>query len=112
MPSHTASFFKREVFQEVGSYDGTYRSAGDFEFFVRFFLIFKCRCVFASDVYVRMQTGGISSAGWRSYLRTTYEIVRGLKANSIFFLGFPAIVLRLLVKGIGVFFFRLQQAFN
>ena len=83
MPAHTATFIRKKVFVQYGAYNAKYTSAGDFDFFVRLFLIHKVPYVFLDKMVVGMSTGGMSTSGFFSYWRTSAEILHILKNSQI-----------------------------
>jgi len=104
MPSHTASFFHKDVFRTIGGYDTSYGSAGDFEFYLR---LFKSPLPHLySDINVtKMREGGLSTSGWSSYWRTTKEIKRALNNQKIFTFWL-FVLMRLPIKLVSKYLFR------
>lgn len=84
MPPHPSSFIKKDIYIRYGLYDESFKIAGDFEIFLRFFFIHKLKFKFLDQVVVRMRTGGISGSGVKSYVINTIEILRALKKNKIY----------------------------
>jgi glycosyltransferase involved in cell wall biosynthesis len=83
MPAHPALFLRREVVQRVGHFKTDYRIAGDFEFIVRAFHGRSLRYCHLSEVLVRMQTGGVSTGGWRAKIRLNQEVLRACRENGL-----------------------------
>jgi glycosyltransferase involved in cell wall biosynthesis len=83
MPAHPALFIKREVFLNVGGFRIDYRIAGDFEFIVRAFYKNTLRYTYLPEVFVKMQTGGASTSGWRSKMLLNREVLRACRENNI-----------------------------
>jgi len=83
MPAHPALFVRREVFQRVGEFRPDFRIAGDFEFVARALGKGSLRYRHIPEVLVRMQTGGISTQGWRNTLLLNREVVRACRENGI-----------------------------
>lgn len=83
MPAHPALFVRREVFERVGRFREDYRIAGDFEFVARAFGPGNMRYRYLPDVLVKMRTGGVSTAGWRSKLLLNKEVLRACRENGI-----------------------------
>lgn len=83
MPAHPALFVLRTVFQRVGGFRDNYRIAGDFEFVARAFGKNDLRYQYFPEVLVKMRTGGISTAGWRSKLLLNIEVLRACRENGI-----------------------------
>ena len=97
MPSHTGTFIKKNVYDKIGHYSLNYKSAGDFEFFVR---IFKqksiCYRYFDRNI-MKISEGGMSSSGYKSFLRSSREIKKALTNNKILS-NYFLILLRLPLK--------------
>ena len=83
MPAHPALFLRKEVVQRVGLFKTNYRIAGDFEFIVRVFHGHKVRYRHVPDVLVNMQTGGVSTRGWRAKIRLNQEVLRACRENGL-----------------------------
>jgi glycosyltransferase involved in cell wall biosynthesis len=102
MPAHPAFFLSRAVVERVGRFKTDYRIAGDYEFIVRVFHGHEVRYRYLSEVLVKMQTGGVSTAGFGAKLRLNREVLRacrenGLQTNIVKILSkYPAKILELL----------------
>lgn len=83
MPAHTALFLHRRVFEAHGVYRTDYRIAGDFEFVARIFKDGRLRARYFPEVWVNMQSGGASTAGFRSKVEGTREVRRACLENGI-----------------------------
>lgn len=83
MPAHTSLFLRRSVFDIFGLYRTDFRIAGDFEFVARIFKNRSLKSLYLPEVLVRMSTGGLSTAGWRSTLLLNREILRACRENGI-----------------------------
>lgn len=83
MPAHPALFLRKEVIQRAGLFKTDYRIAGDFEFIVRVFHGHALRYQHYSEVLVNMQTGGVSTSGWRAKIRLNQEVLRACRENGL-----------------------------
>lgn len=83
MPAHPALFVRREVFQRVGEFRTNYQIAGDYEWIARAFQPGTLRYKYRPEVLVHMQTGGISTQGWRSTVLLNREVMRACRDNGI-----------------------------
>ena len=83
MPAHPALFFKKSVVQRVGRFKTNYRIAGDFDYIARAFYGQDLRYQHLPEVLVHMQTGGASTAGWRSKVLLNKEVLRACRENGI-----------------------------
>jgi glycosyltransferase involved in cell wall biosynthesis len=83
MPAHPALFIRREVYERYGHFQEDYRIAGDYEFIVRAFKAGDLRSLHIPNVLVRMQTGGLSTAGLSATYLLNKEILRACRENGI-----------------------------
>jgi glycosyltransferase involved in cell wall biosynthesis len=83
MPAHPGLFVRKSLFDRFGAFRTDYRNAGDFEFIARVFHHHDLRHRHWPEVLVRMQTGGVSTSGWRATLLLNREMIRACRANSI-----------------------------
>ncbi|MEO5797741.1 MAG: glycosyltransferase family 2 protein [Rhodoferax sp.] len=83
MPAHPAMFVRRSVFENTGPFQINYRIAGDFEWVARAFYNKTLRYRYLPEVLVHMQTGGISTRGWRSTVLLNREVMRACRDNGI-----------------------------
>lgn len=97
MPPHPAIFIRKTAYQRVGLYKLGYKIAADFDFLVRLLLIDRAKYRIVGIQWVRMRTGGASTAGWKSNLISTREMLRSLRENGVFS-SMPMLLLRLPVK--------------
>ncbi len=97
MPAHPALFLKRRVYERFGTFRTDYRIAGDFELVARIFHGQKLTYRHVPQVLVRMQTGGISTGGWRNTVLLNREVLRACQENGIS-TSLPKILSKYLVK--------------
>lgn len=83
MPAHPALFLRRSVYERVGGFRTDYRIAGDYEFVARAFTRTDLKVRHIPEVLVRMQTGGVSTAGWRNTILLNREVLRACRDNGI-----------------------------
>ena len=103
MPAHPALFVRRGVYERFGYFREDYRIAGDYEFVARIFKNGQLKSVHLSKVLVRMQTGGLSTAGWGATYLFNKEILRACRQN-----GIASNWLMVLSK----YFFKLREMFH
>jgi glycosyltransferase involved in cell wall biosynthesis len=97
MPPHPATFIKRSIYQEFGLYAMGYKTAADYEMFVRLLLLNRRSYFHLKKTIVHMRIGGVTSSGWRSYLTTSREMVQALSENG-FYTNMLIILMRLPIK--------------
>jgi glycosyltransferase involved in cell wall biosynthesis len=84
MPPHPATFVRRSVYDQVGGYRLDMKISADFEMFVRLLVKHKLTYRWLNNVMVRMRSGGVSTAGFRSSLTLNKEIVRACRENGLY----------------------------
>lgn len=83
-PPHPGFFITRNALDKVGYFRPFYKISGDFEWFVRFYLIHHLK-VFSTDfVSVYMRDGGLSSSGFKSKKLMNAEDLKALKSNGVY----------------------------
>lgn len=83
MPAHPTLYLRRQVYDQYGLYDISYRSSADYEFMVRTLFGRENRLAYVPETLIRMFYGGTSSAGIRGYLQNIREAYRALKVNHV-----------------------------
>lgn len=83
MPGHPTLYLKRDVYEQYGLYDISYRCSADYEFMVRALAGREQRLAYVPETIVRMFYGGTSTQGLNSYLLSLKEAHRGLRNNGI-----------------------------
>jgi glycosyltransferase involved in cell wall biosynthesis len=83
MPAHPALFIRRQVYEQSGYFKEDYQIAGDYEFIVRAFKAGKLKSRHIPEVLVRMQTGGLSTAGLSATFQLNKEMLRACRQNGI-----------------------------
>lgn len=84
MPAHTTLFIRHESYLKIGEYKLDYTIAADFDFVCRAFAVNSIRYSYIPKVLVKMQTGGLSSAGWRNTFILNKEVMRACRENGIY----------------------------
>ena len=83
MPAHPALFLNRSVVDRVGRFNTSYKIAGDYEYIIRAFYGQVLRYAHVPKVLVSMQTGGVSTDGWRAKVRLNKEVLRACRENGV-----------------------------
>lgn len=84
MPAHPAMVLRREAYERVGLYRTDYKITADFEFIVRAFVEHRLSYSYMRDVFVKMQVGGVSTAGAEARRRINQEFLRACLENGIY----------------------------
>lgn len=83
MPGHPTLFLRREIYEQYGLYDTSFRIAADYEFMIRFLKNEENQLAYLPETIVSMYYGGTSSGGLSSYLLSLQEGHRALKINGV-----------------------------
>lgn len=81
MPGHPTLFLKREIYEQYGLYNDSYRIAADYEFMIRFLKEKQNKLAYLPVTIIRMYYGGTSTGSTGSYLVSLKEGHRALKEN-------------------------------
>lgn len=84
MPAHTAMFIKKSVYKKYNYFKTNYSICADYEFLCRISKHDSIKSVYTSIPYVKMQTGGISTAGLRNTILLNKEVLRACLENNIY----------------------------
>ena len=97
MPAHPTLAVRRSVYLQHGSYDPSFRVAGDFEFFVRTMRVGRVPYRYLPEVLVRMPLGGLSNRRWWVPISTTFELHRACRRHGVR-TSWLRLLLRIVVK--------------
>src|ERR1035437_7785649 len=84
MPAHPTFFTYKKNFETFGYYQTDYKIAADYELLIRFLYTHKLKYKYLHLDVMKMRTGGMSTASWRSNIILNKEIVRACKENGIY----------------------------
>ena len=84
MPAHPAMFIRRKIYQKIGDFETDFKIAADYEFLCRLIQFTSIKSVYLSSVLVRMQTGGVSTGGFRNTVLLNKEVFRAIRKNGIY----------------------------
>lgn len=83
MPAHPTFFTYRRYFECFGYYHTDYKIAADYELLIRFLYTYRLRYRYLPLDFMKMRTGGASTASFKSNLLLNKEIVRACRENGI-----------------------------
>jgi len=83
IPAHPSLFLKKIIYENNGLYNTSYKIAGDFDFIARIFFDGTVKYFYIPQTIVKMEYGGVSTAGLRSMLIINQEIYRSCQINGI-----------------------------
>lgn len=105
MPAHPTFFTYKKYFEEFGYYKTDYKIAADYELLVRFLYVHKLQAKYLSLDFMKMRTGGVSTASVRSNILLNKEIVRACRENGLW-TCFPLLLMKYAVKVFELIFTR------
>ena len=97
MPAHPTFFTYRKYFDQLGYYKTNYKIAADYELLLRFLYVHRLKSKYLPLDFMKMRTGGASTASIKSNILLNKEIVRACKENGIW-TCYPLLLLKYLVK--------------
>lgn len=83
MPPHPSFFVRRRVYEQVGVFNTTLRSAADYELMLRVLLRHRMKAVYIPEVLVRMRQGGMSNASIWNRWRANREDKQAWRLNGL-----------------------------
>ena len=83
MPPHPSFFVRRQVYDRVGLFNTSLRSAADYEIMLRILVKNKCRAAYLPEVLVKMRSGGMSNATLKNRIRANQEDRLAWKLNEL-----------------------------
>ena len=97
MPAHPTFFTYRRYFEEFGFYKIDYHIAADYELLIRFLYTHRLKAKYLSLDFMKMRTGGASTASIKSNILLNKEIVRACSENGIW-TCMPLLFLKYFIK--------------
>lgn len=83
MPAHPSFYCRREIYNQYGLFDISFKIAADFEQLLRLIYLHKIKTRYIPVDFVTMRTGGASSSGFSSHRRIYAEHRRAYKKNRV-----------------------------
>ena len=83
MPAHPTFYCKKEVYENFGVYNDSFKIAGDFDLCLRFLEVNNVSSFYLNEKLIKMLNGGISNKGIESKWIVLEEQIRALKLNGI-----------------------------
>lgn len=97
MPAHPTFFTYKKYFDDFGYYKTDYKIAADYELLIRFLYVHHLRSEYLPLDFMKMRTGGASTASIKSNILLNKEIVRACHENGIW-TCLPLLFLKYFVK--------------
>ena len=83
MPPHPTFFVRKKVYEKVGLFDITLRSAADYEMMLRILLKHEMNTKYIPEVIVKMRAGGMSNASFKNRIKANKEDRLAWKMNGL-----------------------------
>lgn len=83
MPPHPTFFVRRELYEQCGIFNTSFRSSADYELMLRFLVRFNVQATYLPEVLVKMRTGGASNASFKNRWRANREDRRAWDVNGL-----------------------------
>lgn len=105
MPAHPTFFTYRKYFEQFGYYKIDYKIAADYELLIRFLYVHRLKTKYLPLDFMKMRTGGASTASIKSNILLNREIVRACRENGIW-TCLPLLFLKYFIKVFELFYTR------
>jgi glycosyltransferase involved in cell wall biosynthesis len=83
MPPHPTFFVRKSVYDKVGLFDTSLRSAADYEMMLRILVKHQMSTIYLPHVIVKMRTGGLSNASVKNRIRANREDRKAWHLNEL-----------------------------
>lgn len=83
MPPHPTFFVKKEIYNQFGNFDTSFRIAADYDIILRFLGSNKISTAYLPQVMIKMRVGGESNKSLKNILKKMKEDVKALKKNNM-----------------------------
>ncbi len=83
MPAHPSFYCRRELYQQYGLFDPSFKVAADFEQLLRLIYIHNIKTQYIEKDFVTMRMGGASTSGLTSHVTVMKEHLPAFKQNGI-----------------------------
>lgn len=82
MPPHPTFYVKKQVYDQHGLFDTSFKIAADYESMLRFLGKHRITTAYLPRVMVKMRIGGASNRSLKNIIRKSREDLRAMKVNS------------------------------
>lgn len=83
MPPHPTFFVRRELYEEFGFFNTSFKSSADYELMLRFLVRYNVTAAYLPEVIVKMRVGGMSNASFKNRWRANREDRRAWDVNGL-----------------------------
>ena len=96
MPPHPTFFVKRDIYQQRGQFDTSFKIAADYDLMLRFLGKYKISTDYIPNVLIKMRVGGESNKSLKNVIRKSTEDLQAMRNNNIG--GFLSLIFKNLSK--------------
>ena len=83
MPPHPTYYMKRELYEKFGSFDLSFKIAGDYDSLLRYLWKNNISMSYIPKVLLKMRVGGASNRSLKNIIQKTKEDISALKNNGV-----------------------------
>jgi glycosyltransferase len=83
MPPHPTFFVRRSVYDQVGLFDTSLRSAADYEMMLRILVKHQLAATYIPHIIVKMRSGGMSNSSLKNRIRANREDRQAWRLNGL-----------------------------
>lgn len=83
MPAHPTFFVRREIYEELGNFDLSFRFQADFELTMRFLEIYRITAMYIPKIFIKMRVGGVSNNSIINIVKGNIEAYKACKKNHL-----------------------------
>lgn len=83
MPPHPSFFVRKQLYEQCGGFDTSFRHSADYELMLRFLLRYNAPAAYLPEVAVKMRMGGQSNASIKNRWRANREDRRAWDVNGL-----------------------------
>jgi len=83
MPPHPTFYMKRDLYVKYGTFDLTFKIAGDYDSLLRYLWVNNISMSYIPKVLLKMRVGGASNRSLKNIIQKTKEDIRALKSNNV-----------------------------
>ncbi|MBC6491013.1 glycosyltransferase family 2 protein [Flavihumibacter stibioxidans] len=83
MPPHPTFFVRKQLYDDCGVFDTSFKSAADYELMLRFLVRYNLPAAYLPEVTVKMRVGGMSNASLTNRWRANREDRRAWDINGL-----------------------------
>ena len=83
MPPHPTFYMRRDLYKKYGSFDLSFKIAGDYDSLLRYLWRYKISMAYIPKVLLKMRVGGASNRSLKNIIQKTKEDIKALKNSGV-----------------------------